>query len=72
MDLLGQVPLLLNLGEEARALGKAVDSGDPDLVYLALFKMYSARPLADFLAAISSAKPLARSLFLAYCAKTVS
>ncbi|KAK9786074.1 hypothetical protein WJX73_008313 [Symbiochloris irregularis] len=65
-----QVPLLLNLGEEARALGKAVDSGDPDLVYLALFKMYSARPLSDFLAAISSTKPLARSLFLAYCAKT--
>lgn len=67
---LWQVPLLLNLGEEARALGKAVDSGDPDLVHLAIFKMYKARPLPEVLATINASKPLARSLFLAYCGKT--
>ena len=33
-----QVPLLLSLGELEGALTKAIDSGDADLVYLALFR----------------------------------
>lgn len=33
-----QVPLLLSLGEMESALSKAIDSGDTDLVYLALFR----------------------------------
>lgn len=33
-----QVPLLLSLGEMESALTKAIDSGDTDLVYLALFR----------------------------------
>lgn len=33
-----QVPLLLSLGEMEGALTKAIDSGDTDLVYLALFR----------------------------------
>ena len=33
-----QVPLLLSLGELEGALTKAIDSGDTDLVYLALFR----------------------------------
>ena len=65
-----QVPLLLDLGEGDRALSKATESGDPDLVYLALFSLYRARPLPSFLAALAS-RPLAKSLFLAYCSKAV-
>ena len=34
-----QVPLLLKLGEHERALTKAINAGDPDLVYLALFAL---------------------------------
>ena len=33
-----QVPVLLSLGELERALTKAIDSGDTDLVYLAIFR----------------------------------
>lgn len=33
-----QVPLLLSLGEVEGALSKAIDSGDTDLVYLAIFR----------------------------------
>lgn len=65
-----QVPLLLELGEGDRALSKASDAGDPDLVYLALFKLYRARPLPAFLSSLAS-RPLARHLFLAYCSKAV-
>ena len=34
-----QVPLLLSLGEMEGALTKAIDSGDTDLVYLAIFRL---------------------------------
>ncbi|KAK9815234.1 hypothetical protein WJX72_000416 [[Myrmecia] bisecta] len=63
-----QVPLLLSLGEEERALAKALACGDTDLAYLVLFALYRKRPLPDFLATIQ-AKPLARSLFVAYCSR---
>ncbi|KAK9907253.1 hypothetical protein WJX75_000093 [Coccomyxa subellipsoidea] len=63
-----QVPLLLGLGEEERALGAALDSGDADLVYLVLFRMQRTLPLQQFLAVLA-ARPAARSLFNAYCAQ---
>lgn len=65
-----QVPLLLGLGKEERALGAALDSGDADLVYLALFRMQRTLPLQQFLAVLAG-KPQARALFSAYCAHTV-
>ncbi len=65
-----QVPLLLKLGEDERALQRAVESGDTDLVYLVLFSMHRSLPMADFVKAIS-ARPRVRQLFLAYCAQVV-
>jgi len=65
-----QVPLLLGLGKEERALGAALDSGDADLVYLALFRMQRTLPLQQFLAVLAN-RPQARALFSAYCAHTV-
>ena len=66
-----QVPLLLKLGEHERALTKAISAGDPDLVYLALFALQRSHslPEAAVQAAIAS-RPLARSLYRAYCAQT--
>lgn len=49
-----------------RALRKAVESGDTDLVYLVLFHTYKHRSLQDFWAIISS-RALARNLFLKFC-----
>lgn len=67
---LPQVPLLLRLGEDMRALARATESGDTDLVYLVLFSMYRSLPLQNFIAAIN-ARPSTRNLFLAYCSRTV-
>ncbi len=64
------MPLLLGLGGEERALEAALESGDSDLVYLALFRMQRTQPLQQFLAALA-ARPQARALFSAYCAHTV-
>ncbi|CAD7696035.1 unnamed protein product [Ostreobium quekettii] len=66
-----QVPLLLELEEEQRALEKAVESGDTHLVYLALFRIYhrtvaAAKGMPEFIKAISS-KPAAYALFMKYC-----
>jgi len=52
----------------AKALRKAVESGDPDLVYLALFAGYTSRPLPLFWNMIAGRAP-ARNLFIKY-AKT--
>lgn len=60
----------MGLGEEERALGAALDSGDADLVYLVLFRMQRTLPLQQFLAVLA-ARPAARSLFNAYCAQMV-
>ncbi len=65
-----QVPLLLGLGKEEAALGKALEAGDPDLAHLALFRMYRALPLPRFLAALAG-RPAARALFAAYAARAV-
>ena len=65
-----KVPLLLRLGEDSRALQRAVDSGDTDLVYLVLFSLYRRLALKDFIAAISS-RPKVQKLFLEYCTHVV-
>lgn len=35
-----QVPLLTSMGEEERALVKAIESGDTDLVYFSIFHIW--------------------------------
>ncbi|XP_068634091.1 protein VACUOLELESS1 [Aristolochia californica] len=61
-----QVPLLLSIGEEDTALMKATESGDTDLVYLALFHIWHMKlPPMEFFGMIQ-ARPLARDLFITY------
>mmetsp|Transcript_16747 Transcript_16747/g.54755 ORF Transcript_16747/g.54755 Transcript_16747/m.54755 type:complete len:834 (-) Transcript_16747:45-2546(-) len=64
-----QVPLLTSMGEEERAVIKAIESGDADLVYLAIFHIWRKKPFQEFVQLIAS-KPLARDLFCAYCRRT--
>eukprot|EP01006_Ploeotia_vitrea_P014258 TRINITY_DN3823_c0_g1_i1.p1 TRINITY_DN3823_c0_g1~~TRINITY_DN3823_c0_g1_i1.p1 ORF type:complete len:855 (+),score=458.50 TRINITY_DN3823_c0_g1_i1:18-2582(+) len=62
-----QVPLLIQMKQDERALDKAIDSGDTDLIYLAL--LYIQRSYDDdrqFFSIIES-RPLARSMFVTYC-----
>jgi alpha-D-ribose 1-methylphosphonate 5-triphosphate synthase subunit PhnG len=49
----------------SRALRKAVDARDPDLVYLALFAAYRSRPLPEFWKMVSP-RPTAHNLFVKY------
>ena len=66
-----QVPLLTTMGEDDRALVKAIESADTDLVYLAIFNLYR-RLRTDFPAfatAVAAHKP-ARDLFVAYTRRT--
>ncbi|GLC37683.1 hypothetical protein PLESTM_000635700 [Pleodorina starrii] len=49
-----------------RALRKAVESGDTDLVFLVLFGIYRSRPLPEFWSLVAP-RALARSLFIKYC-----
>eukprot|EP00891_Asterochloris_glomerata_P007024 jgi/Astpho2/7024/e_gw1.00107.12.1_t len=66
-----QVPLLVSLGESERALDKAALSGDTDLVYYVLFRMYKDQakwPRAKFLDLLMT-RPLARRLWVAYSAR---
>ncbi|KAK9132536.1 hypothetical protein Scep_012064 [Stephania cephalantha] len=60
-----QVPLLLSIGEEDSALMKATESGDTDLVYLALFHIWRKSAPLEFFGMIQ-ARPLARDLFITY------
>lgn len=60
-----QVPLLASMGEEDRALVKATESGDTDLVYLVIFHIWHRKPSLDFFSMIQ-AKSLARDLFITY------
>mmetsp|Transcript_11428 Transcript_11428/g.29770 ORF Transcript_11428/g.29770 Transcript_11428/m.29770 type:complete len:737 (+) Transcript_11428:2-2212(+) len=55
-------------GEDAlvRALRKAIESGDTNLVLLVMFHIYQIRPLQEFWQLVSS-RALARNLFLKYC-----
>uniref|UniRef100_A0A7S4PFI6 Vacuolar protein sorting-associated protein 16 homolog n=1 Tax=Guillardia theta TaxID=55529 RepID=A0A7S4PFI6_GUITH len=43
-----QVPLLISMKEEKRALVKALESGDPDLVFLAMLHMQKSKTTSDF------------------------
>jgi hypothetical protein len=56
-----QVPLLLNVGEEVRALDKAIESGDTDLVYHVLLQLKQKLPLATFFRTING-RPMATAL----------
>ena len=66
-----QVPLLLSLGEHERALTKAIQAGDPDLVYLALFALQRSQLAEKDKQAAIASRPLAKNLYRAYCALTV-
>ncbi|KAJ3040033.1 hypothetical protein HDV00_011482 [Rhizophlyctis rosea] len=61
-----QVPLLMSMKEDEIALVKAIESGDTDLVYLVILHMKRQLSPAEFYKIISG-KPLACSLFEAYC-----
>lgn len=65
-----QVPLLTSMGEDDRALAKAVESGDTDLMYLAVFNMYRKQPTFATFAECVARRPEARNLFVAYCRRT--
>lgn len=56
-----QVPLLLSMEEDEIALNKAIESGDPDLIFFVLLEMKKKLPLAAFLRTISD-KPVAAAL----------
>jgi len=43
-----QVPLLLKLGQGAKALNKAIDSGDTDLIYHVILSLQEQHSTADF------------------------
>ncbi|KAK2754493.1 hypothetical protein FQN54_006894 [Arachnomyces sp. PD_36] len=49
-----QVPLLLNMEEDDIALDKAVESGDPDLIYFVLLHLKQKLPLASFFRIINN------------------
>eukprot|EP00899_Mesostigma_viride_P000918 jgi/Mesvir1/10827/Mv07754-RA.2 len=63
-----QVPLLTSMDDTDRALSRAIDSGDPDLVYHVLFHILEQKPMPEFIRAVQ-AKPLARDLYIAFIRK---
>lgn len=56
-----QVPLLLEVEEDSRALDKAIESGDTDLVYHVLLHLKKKLPLASFFRTING-RPVATAL----------
>lgn len=65
-----RIPLLLSIDEQDKALSKAIESGDTDLVYLVLFHIWQKVAVEkkadlDFFGIIN-ARPVARDLFIAY------
>eukprot|EP00250_Pteridium_aquilinum_P015791 c22759_g1_i1 orf=358-2910(+) len=60
-----QIPLLITMGEEERALLKAVESGDTDLVYSVIFQIADQKNMEEF-NRIILANPLARDLFISF------
>lgn len=61
-----QVPLLLKLGENKKALQSATQSGDTDLVYTVLLQLKMSTNLADF-QLILRKFPMAQNLYAKYC-----
>ncbi|KAJ6638263.1 Vacuolar protein sorting-associated protein 16 like [Pseudolycoriella hygida] len=62
-----QVPLLLKLGESKKALLRATESGDTDLVYTVLLQLKETSQMGDFQMIIRKI-PLAQDLYKKYCA----
>lgn len=60
-----RVPLLLSMQEDEIALNKAIESGDTDLIYFAMFHMKRKLPLAEFFRLLNN-KPEAASLLEVY------
>lgn len=61
-----QVPLLLKLGENKKALQSATFSGDTDLVYTVLLQLKKSTHLAEFQLIIREF-PMAQNLYAKYC-----
>lgn len=61
-----QVPLLLKLGENKKALYSATQSGDTDLVYSVLMQLKETTQLAEFLMIIREFS-MAQNLYKKYC-----
>lgn len=61
-----QVPLLLKLGANEKALMAATQSGDTDLIYMVILEMKSTTELAKFQMIIRRF-PLAQNLYKKYC-----
>ncbi|KAG8236730.1 hypothetical protein J437_LFUL014226 [Ladona fulva] len=61
-----QVPLLLHLEQYCRALLKAIESGDTDLVYTVLLHLHKRMSLDQFQLAIRGF-PMAQALYIKYC-----
>lgn len=61
-----QVPLLLKLGENKKALLSATKSGDTDLIYTVLLQLKETTQLADFQMTIRTF-PIAQNLYKKYC-----
>jgi len=66
-----QVPLLISMQEDERALNKAIESGDTDLVYLVLIHLKKKLALSDYFRMVGN-KPLACSLLEVYYIQKVS
>ncbi len=60
-----QVPLLLNMKQDELALVKAIQSGDPDLVYTVLLRLKRGRSVGDFFRLVDR-KPEAAALLEVY------
>ena len=61
-----QVPLLLKLGENKKALLAATQSGNTDLIYMVLMQLKETTPLSKFQMIIREF-PLAQNLYKKYC-----
>lgn len=61
-----QVPLLLKLNENKKALLAATQSGDTDLIYMVLMQLKETTPLSKFQMIIREF-PLAQNLYKKYC-----
>ena len=64
-----QIPLLVTMGESEAALQKAVDCGDPDMVFHVLFNVLNAKTFPEF-AALLCEHPRAKEMFIEYCRDT--
>lgn len=60
-----QVPLLLDMKQAELALVKAIESGDPDLVYAVLLRLQRANSVGDFFRLVDR-KPEAAALLEVY------